>query len=184
MKKIHLSVAVVLLAGTVLCSSCVGSYTLFNKYNHWQLHMTDNKYINGIVGFLISPFVGGIAYFIDHVILNTIEFWSGSNPAGGLSQTTTVKGQDGRYYAITVTKMGYEIKSPTGEVTYLMHNEQEDSWSIVQNGRVKELFRYKADGTIEAKMQNGQTINVTNDEAGLNQVRESIMGDQRFFASR
>ena len=182
MKKFHVSVAVALLAGSVLCSSCVGSYALFNKYAKWQTHMTSNKYVNGIVGFIIGPFVGGITLFVDHVVLNTIEFWSGSNPMA--STTTTVMGQDGRYYAVKTTRQGYEVKAPTGEVTYFLHDEATDSWSMKQNGVVKEIFRFNPDGSIQANLPSGETITVTNDEAGLNQVRASVLGDDNFFAAR
>ena len=182
MKKINVSVAAILLACSVVCSSCIGSYALFNKYCNWQMHMTSNKYVNGIVGLIIGPFVSSIALFVDHLVLNTIEFWSGSNPMA--STTTTVKGSDGRYYAVKTTRQGYEVKAPTGEVTYFLHDEATDSWSMKQNGVVKEIFRFNPDGTIQANLQNGQTITVTNDEAGLNMVRSEVMADVRFFAAR
>lgn len=182
MKKINVSVAAILFAGSFLCSSCIGSYTLFNKYEKWQCNMTSNKIVNGIVGLILEPFVGGIAMLVDHVVLNTIEFWTGNNPVS--ASTQTVKGADGRYYVVKTTKNGYEIKAPNGEMTYFIHNAENDSWSMSQNGVVKEIFRFNADGTIQANLQNGQTITVSNDEAGLNQVRESVLGDQRFFAAR
>ncbi len=182
MKKFNLSVAVVLLAGSVMCSSCVGSFALFNKYCKWQTTMTSNKYVNGIVGIILFPIAGTVTSFVDYIVLNTIEFWSGSNPVA--SNTTTVMGQDGRYYAVKTTRKGYEVKAPTGEVTYFLHDEKTDSWSMMQNGVVKEIFRFNADGTIRANLPNGETITVTNDEAGLNQVRSSVMGDDNFFALR
>ena len=47
MKKISLKVAVCLMAGSFLFSSCmVGSWGLFNKYADWQTHMTSNKFVN------------------------------------------------------------------------------------------------------------------------------------------
>jgi hypothetical protein len=51
-----------------------------------------------------------------------------------------------------------------------------------QNGVVKEIFRFNTDGTIQANLQNGQTIKVTNDQAGLDQVRNAVMAEERFFA--
>ena len=183
MKKINLKVAAVLLAGTMMCSSCmVGSYGLFNKYRQWQTNMTNNKFVNAVVGFVIGGFCYGICYFVDSLILNTIEFWSGSNPVA--DNTTTIKGQDGRYYAVKTSRQGYEITSPTGEVTKLIHDEKADSWSMVQNGVVKEIFHYNADGTITANVQDGKQITVTQDEAGLNQVRQAVLGDAQFFALR
>ena len=179
MKKVSIKVAVVLLAGTFLCSSCIGSFGLLNKYAKWQANMTSNKYVNGIVGlFLMGP-VGGICFTVDLLLLNTIEFWSGSNPVAD-NGTQKVLGQDGRYYAVTKTKNGYEVKAPTGEVTYFIHDEKTDSWSMSQNGVTKEIFRFNTDGTIQTTLQDGQTITVTNDEAGLQQVRQAMVGDNLF----
>ncbi len=182
MKKFNLTAVALLLASSMMYNSCVGSYALFNKYANWQTHMTSNKYVNGIVGILIGWLVGGIALFIDEIVLNTIEFWSGSNPIA--EKTTTIKGQDGRNYIVKVSRKGYEIKAPSGEVTLLIHDEANDSWSMSQNGVVKEIFRYKADGTIEACLENGKKLNVTQDEAGLNQVRHAVLGDDLYFAAR
>ena len=176
MKKISLSAACVLLAGSFLCSSCIGSFSLFNKYEKWQCNMTSNKYVNGIVGFILQPIVGGICLFVDSVVLNTIEFWTGSNPMAA-GQVNTVMGQDGRYYAIKTLKNGYEVKSPTGEKTLFIHNDQNDSWSMTQNGITKEIIRFNADGTIQATLQNGEKLAVSNDEAGLMQVREAVYNE-------
>ena len=176
MKKICLSAACVLLAGSFLCSSCIGSFSLFNKYEKWQCNMTSNKYVNGIVGFILQPIVGGICLFVDSVVLNTVEFWTGSNPMAA-GQVKTVMGQDGRYYAIKTLKNGYEVKSPTGEKTLFIHNDQNDSWSMTQNGITKEIIRFNADGTIQATLQNGEKLTVSNDEAGLMQVREAVYNE-------
>ena len=58
-----------------------------------------------------------------------------------------------------------------------------DSWSITQDGVTKEIFRFNADGTIQANLQNGQILTVTNDMAGLEQVRIAVSGDV-FYALR
>ncbi|MBO5612141.1 MAG: DUF3332 domain-containing protein [Prevotella sp.] len=180
MKKFNLKVAAILLSGTILFSSCVGSFSLFNTYARWQTHMTDNKYVNGIVGIILLPIVGSVTLLADAVVLNTIEFWSGTNPLH--AGTKTIKGQDGRLYAVKTMKNGYEIKSPDGEISYFIHDKKNDSWSLKQNGEVREIFRFNEDGTIKARLMSGQTIDVTNDEAGLNQVREAAMGDQLYYA--
>ena len=182
MKKINLSVAALFLAGSLLCSSCmVGSYGLFNKYRNWQTNMTGNKFVNAIVGFIIGSICYGVCYFIDSLVLNTIEFWSGSNPIA--DNTQTIKGQDGRNYIVKTSRQGYEITAPNGEVTLLIHDEKTDSWSMSQNGEVKELFRYNADGTVTTCLKDGK-LTVGQDEAGLQQVRQAVMGDEQFFAMR
>ena len=180
MKKAYFKVAALLLAGTFVCSSCIGSFGLFNKYEKWQTSMTSNKYVNGIVGLILQPTVGFICLAVDAIVLNTIEFWTGDNPI--TASTQQIQGQDGRYYAVKTTRKGYEIKSPTGEVTLLLHDGKTDSWSVVQNGQTREIFRYNADGTIQATLSDGKTINVTNDEAGLQQVRQAT--DANYYALR
>ena len=181
MKKVSFKVAAVLVAGTLLCSSCIGSFGLFNKYEKWQCNMTSNKYVNGIVGLILQPIVGGICLTVDALVLNTIEFWTGDNPVAS-NTTQKVMGQDGLYYAVTTTKQGYEVKAPSGEVTRFIHNDKNDSWSMEQNGVTKEIFRFNADGTIQATLQNGQTLTVGADQAGLDQVREAV--DANYFALR
>ena len=175
MKKTSFKVAAVLLSGTLVCSSCIGSFGLFNKYEKWQCSMTSNKYVNGIVGLVLQPIVGGVCLFVDALVLNTIEFWSGNNPV--TASTQTVVGQDGRYYAVKTTKTGYEVKAPDGTVTLFIHDQQADSWSMSQNGVTKEIFRFNADGTIQATLQSGKTVTVGNDEAGLMQVRQAVECD-------
>ena len=179
MKKMSLKAAVVLLAGSFLCSSCIGSFSLFNKYEKWQCNMTSNKYVNGIVGLILQPIVGGVCLFVDAVVLNTIEFWTGSNPMA-LNKVQTVKGQDGRYYAVKTLKDGYEVKAPNGEITLFTHDSKTESWSITQNGVTKEIIRFNADGTIQATLQSGEKMTVSNDEAGMMQVREAIYNDNCF----
>jgi hypothetical protein len=183
MKKINISVAAILLAGSMLCSSCIGSFGLLNSYANWQKNMTGNKFVNGIVGLILTFPVGGFCFLADAIVLNTIEFWSGSNPVMA-GTTTTVKGQDGRYYAVKVLKNGYEVKAPTGEVTLFLHDSQNDSWSMEQNGVKKEIFRFNQDGTIQASLQNGETMTVACNEEGLQQLNERVLGSQDFFAQR
>ena len=179
MKKMSLRAAVVLLAGSFLCSSCIGSFSLFNKYEKWQCNMTSNKYVNGIVGLILQPIVGGVCLFVDAVVLNTIEFWTGSNPMA-LNKVQTVKGQDGRYYAVKTLKDGYEVKAPNGEITLFTHDSKTESWSISQNGVTKEIIRFNADGTIQASLQNGEKLTVSNDQAGMQKVREAVCNDNCF----
>jgi len=173
MKKMYFRAAILLLAGSLLCSSCIGSFSLFNKYEEWQTNMTDNKYVNGIVGFILQPIVGTVCLVADALVLNTIEFWSGSNPLEA-NNVQQVKGEDGRYYAVTTLRNGYKVVSPNGEVTKFTHHKKTDSWTMTQNGVTKEVIRFNTDGTIRATLQDGKTITVTNDQAGLQQVHDAV----------
>ena len=182
MKKINLKVMSCLLAGTFLFSSCfVGKFGLFNKYANWQTHMTSNKFVNAIVGVILGPIVGSVCLLADTLLLNSIEFWSGSNPVqANIGTTKQVMGKDGQYYAVTTLKDGYEVKAPNGEVTHLIHNAESDSWSVEQNGVQQELFRYNGDGTIKVTV-NGETQDFTLNERGVADARMAA-GNGYFFA--
>ena len=182
MKRISLKVAACMLSASLLFSSCfIGKYALWNKYINWQTHMTGIKFINAIVGFILVPIVGSVCTLVDVLVLNTVEFWSGSNPVqANIGKTQQVMGKDGQYYAVTTLKNGYEVKAPNGEVTYFLHNDENDSWSVEQNGVSKELFRYNGDNTIQATI-NGETRNFTLNEVGVSDARMAA-GNGYFFA--
>lgn len=183
MKKIYLKVMTVLLVGSMMCSSCmVGSFGLFNKYREWQTNMTSNKFVNAVVAYVLGAICYPITLLVDSLVLNTIEFWSGSNPVeANIGKTQQVMGKDGRSYAVTTLKDGYEVKAATGETTYFRHNAENDSWSMEQNGVSQELFRYNADGKTIRTTINNQTKDLTMDEAGVYQARMMANGGT-FFA--
>jgi len=181
MKKINLKVAAWLLIGCFATSSCIGSYSLFNKFTKWELRMTNNKFVNAIVGFIINIVCVPVTLLVDSLVLNTIEFWSGSNPlSANIGKTKQVMGQDGRYYAVTTLKNGYEIKAPTGEITHFYHNEKDNSWSMEQNGVQQEIFRFDENGKIIANIQ-GEEMSFAPTEQGVYEARMAA-GEGRFFA--
>lgn len=182
MRKINVKVAAWLLIGCMATSSCIGSYSLFNKFAKWETRISSNKFVNAIIGFILTPIVGSVCLLADSLVLNSIEFWSGSNPLADIGKTKTVMGQDGRYYAVTTLKNGYEIKAPTGEITHFIHDAKTDSWSMEQNGTVKEIFRFNGDGTIMASV-NGQRHNFSLDEAGVYEARMAA-NNGVYFAMR
>ena len=94
MKKLKIKVACALLGGSLLFSSCIGSFALWNNLKDWNQGI-GNKFVNEVVflAFNIIP-VYGVAYFADVVVLNSIEFWSGSNPLADVGTTKTVKGEN------------------------------------------------------------------------------------------
>ena len=183
MKIKHLKVSALFLAATLLTSSCVGSFSLFNRVAKWNTHATSSKFLNEIIFILISP-AYAVCSVADLLVLNTIEFWLGSNPmAQKVCTTQEVQGKDGRYYAVTTLKDGYEVKNPEGETIRFVYDKKTDSWSQIQDGKKTEIFRFNEDGTIQANLQNGSSIRVTPDAAGLFEARMAVNG-ACFYAAR
>ncbi len=183
MKIKYLTVSVCLVACSFFASSCVGSFAMFNKLASWNKKATNSKFLNEIIFLVISP-AYGFCSLADVLVLNAIEFWTGDNPMAMKTGTTNqIMGQDGKYYTVTTKADGYDIKLPTGELISFVYDKQTHSWSQIQEGKKTEIFRFNADGTIQASLPNGKKINVTNDEAGVYQVKMAV-NEGNFFAFR
>lgn len=182
MKTRHFSVAALILATSFFASSCVGSFGLFNKLTQWNKSATSSKFLNEIIFIIISP-AYAVCSLADVVVFNSIEFWTGSNPmAHNVGKTIDVMGQDGKYYAVTYLKNGYEVKAPTGEITNFLYDKNTDSWSQVVDGKTVEMFRFNHDGTIKVNV-NGKSMDVALDESGVYEVA-SAAGKSMLWASR
>ncbi|MGM9725853.1 MAG: DUF3332 domain-containing protein, partial [Prevotella sp.] len=118
MKKVILT----LVTGAVLTTSCIGSFGLFNKLLDWNKGLS-NKFVNELVFLVISP-VYGICGAVDVLVLNSVEFWTGSNPLAKVGHVENVWGQDGKLYAVKTLKEGYEITRPTGEKVLFVYNKK------------------------------------------------------------
>ena len=182
MKKVNLKVAAVLLAFSMMSSSCIGSFSLFNKYAKWQCNMSSSKYLNAIVGFFLMPIVGSVTLLVDSLVLNSIEFWSGNNPVqANVGKNKTKQGEDGRMYAVKTLKDGYEVTDADGNVTIFKYNKKNDSWSMTQNGQTRELFRFDGDGSIKACI-NGQELTFSLDAQGVRDAELAAAGV--YFAAK
>lgn len=169
------------MAGTVTLSSCIGSFGLFNKLLSWNQGIS-NKFVNELVFILISP-AYAVCGVVDLFVLNTVEFWSGRNPVAKVGNVENVWGQDGKMYAVKTLKDGYEIKKPDGEIVMFVHNEKDNSWAMLVDGKTTELFRFNEDGTVNATLSNGENKDVELSEAGMYSVRMAENGGN-FFAAR
>ena len=177
MKKVILT----LVTGAVLTTSCVGSFGLFNKLLDWNKGLS-NKFVNELVFLVISP-VYGICGAVDVLVLNSVEFWTGSNPLAKVGHVENVWGQDGKLYAVKTLKEGYEITRPTGEKVLFVYNKKANSWSMEENGVQKELFRFNEDGTLKTLLPNGESVDVAANEQGVYQLRMAL-NEGMFFAAR
>ncbi len=167
MKKKYLIVAaVVALSASMMMQSCIGSFALYNKVKTWNEHVGD-KFVNELVfvAMWILP-VYELSFAADLLILNSIEFWSGNNPALAQTETTVIDGKDARYL-VTRDAMGYEITNMnTRQVTRFNFDAERNSWSLYNNGKEVELFAFVDDNH----------VNVLNRDGGYTMVELSQQG--------
>ncbi len=118
-------------------TGCFGKFALVRKLYTWNDSL-GNKFAKSAVlwVFIIIP-VYSIATFIDFVILNLIEFWTGSNPIAmkpGEKETQVVAWR-GEKYQITATQNRFHIEQLSGvdkgKITELLYRKEDKSWNAI-----------------------------------------------------
>ena len=112
----------------MLFTSCIGSFKLTNKVLSWN-HQIGSKFVNELVfvGLWILP-VYEISAIADALIINSIEFWSGTNPIEAGTKTVT---SDNERYLVAWDNTGYKITNETtGEETRFNFDADTNSWAL------------------------------------------------------
>lgn len=171
-----------LLSGCILCTSCIGSFKLWNGMKEWNQGL-GNKFVNELVfiALHIVP-VYEIAYLADLVVVNTIEFWSGKSPVAS-NEVKEIKGENGNYL-VQCNENGYTITNKADNKSMdLVYNEENKTWNAVTETENVELVKMNDDGTATINMQNGTSMTVFPDMQGVASVRAAAnMGI--FYATR
>lgn len=176
MKKSKMTVALaVLLSGSIMFSSCVGSFGLFNRVAKWNQNVS-NKFVNELVFLALNIIpVYGVCYLADALVINSIEFWSGSNPMASVGTIKKVQGENGNYYVKTLEN-GYSITKENETASMdLIFNTESQTWNVVSEGIDTPLLKMNNDGTASLYMSDGSTIKVTLDQQGKIAAGEALM---------
>jgi len=99
----------------VTAGGCYGSFELVKKVHRFNGKLGD-RFVNEL-GFLVMNIIPvyGVAAFIDAVVLNTVEFWTGRNPSTSSNDTVipldataslTLRGADGTILLTSTTDKG------------------------------------------------------------------------------
>ena len=142
-------------ASSILFSSCIGSFGLTNKLLTWNRSI-DSKFVNELVfiAFWIVP-VYEISALADVLVINSIEFWSGSN------------GKDG-VYTVETKVDGYHIQKEGDEKAVdLVFNEADQSWNVEANGESTKLLKFNGDDEVVMYLPDGKEMNVELNQAGV-----------------
>lgn len=181
-KKSFIIVTLVALSASMMMQSCIGSFALFNKVKAWNDHVGD-KFVNEVVfvAMWILP-VYELSFAADLFILNTIEFWSGENPA--LAETKVVDGKDAQYL-VAKNETGYTITNmTTKQVTRFNFNARDNSWSLVNNGKEVKLFSFVDDTHINVITRDGSYTQVELSQPGVVAYQQLVGIGAEAFAMR
>jgi hypothetical protein len=167
MKKIK-SVALVGFAALFMLiqTGCFGSFGLTKEVYKFNSKV-GSKWVNELVFLVFCAVpVYEIAGFVDVVILNSIEFWTGSNPmamAPGQSETQQVK-FDGKLYNLTATRNHFHMESIDKSVKQdMIYNEKTATWSVVANNKTSNICTYNTNGTVTIYKADNTTSTYTAD---------------------
>ncbi len=166
-----MSVAVITaLAGSMLFTSCIGSFQLTNKLLTWNQGIGP-KFANELVffAFWVLP-VYEVSALADVLVLNSIEFWSGDNPVA--EGTRVIDGNDGKYL-VKCDATGYTIVSCNdGSQVRLDFDEADKSWSATIDEQTYPLFTYVDDTHVRvASPAGGSDMVVELSDAGVQAYR-------------
>jgi len=145
----------IFLVSTVASTGCIGRMALAGKVGKFNLEVAENKWPRELVFLLlyIIP-VYPIAGAIDLLIINSIEFHTGTNPVSGqerlarAGETRDVTGPDGTRVVSTLRADGsidLEITSPDGSKHFT---------NVIRSGET--TTARDADGNAIGTIRNGQ----------------------------
>ena len=174
MKKLIMCVC---LSSTIMFNSCLGSFSAFNNLRDWNDGLTDSKFLDNVIFWVLNIIpVYGLFFVGDVIIFNVIEFWSGSNPIamqeGEMEKQILEK--DGNIFEMIATKNRIQVTvidgKDKGQKMDLIYKPHEKSWNAVkQNGDIIKLASIE-DGLYVMHMPNGDQVKMdpyTNRAEGL-----------------
>lgn len=179
MKKRFLFIsAATVLSGSLLLSSCIGSFGLSNKILAWNKTI-DNKFVNELVFFAMNIVpVYPVSLLADLLVINSIEFWSGSNPVeAGIVKT--IQGENG-IYTVETLENGYNIVNEKGEKAELIYNQEDNSWSWVENNESTKVVKFTDDENAIVYLPNGEEQSVELTANGVLAFRQAMSGSYRY----
>ncbi|MGY6561699.1 MAG: DUF3332 family protein [Luteibaculaceae bacterium] len=186
MKKLKLRVVSFGMLGLIglTTTNCLGEFKLTRMLYEFNTSISDNKFVNNLVFWAanIIP-VYAVVVFVDVVILNLIEFWSGSNPLSmeeGQEERMLVPTETG-LYELTASKNKFEIKGVDGEaanyLAELLFFPEDKSWNLNQNDQLIKLNRLvTVNGVeqIEIFLPEGKSVFINANETDKNYVMQMV----------
>ena len=150
---------------------------------NWNRNIS-TKFVNELVFLACNVIpVYGICYLADALVINSIEFWSGSNPMAGVGDVKKVKGENGNYLVKTLEN-GYSVQKE-GEtmVMELFYDQEQSTWNVEFEGNTAELLKMNENGTAQMVLPNGEAMTVILDAQGIAAARQATMIDT-YYAAR
>jgi hypothetical protein len=151
MTWVRRSIAVAVLAAfvPVATTGCFGRFEATRQIYQFNKEIHPNKWVVWIA-FLVMSFIPiyGIGVFVDVIILNSVEFWTGANPM--------------------VTDLPSTLTGPNGEVAHVTYhqNGKIDYEIFLANGERHFLTLERAGNSVVAYSEEGNFLGRVGDMGG------------------
>ena len=187
MRKLSKIMMVFLASWTLFVQSgCYGSFELTKKLWEWNGSLTESKFVHTLVFWVLNIIpVYGVCGFIDVVIFNLIEFWSGNNPIamkeGDYEQQIVTK--DGVTYKMEATRNRFTITNldgkEAGKVTAFVYRTEDNSWNVEKDGELVTIARLDDRNGMPVAHFTGtngevRTITLPSNEESLAAMKQSL----------
>lgn len=185
-RSIVAKVVVILLLISV--TSCYGPFNLTKKLHKWNGSLGD-KIVNELVffGMLVVP-VYEATLFLDGVIFNSIEFWTGNNPidmAEGESDTKIVHSGNNDYEITAVMNKFIVKELNSNESAEFIFEPSEQAWYLLnENGKVKlaSLTREGSTDIVNLQLPDGEVLsfnpeNFSNKEVIKQTIKNELLSN-------
>lgn len=169
MKKI-INFSVMLVAASILFSSCIGSFQLTSKVKNYNDNI-GSKWVNELVfvAFCIVP-VYELAALADALVLNSIEFWTSKKTLADAGETKVIKNSKGQDIEVKTLKNGYALSDGTNSMN-LVFNEKEQIWSAEFQDQVTNLIKLVDENNAQLFLKNGEVMDITLNAEGIETAR-------------
>ena len=140
--------------------------------------MSKHKFVNELVFFCfwVVP-VYEVTTIADLLVVNSIEFWDGSNPLAQVEQEKNIKGKKAEYLVRYKTN-GYRILNRrTNTSVDLIYDKEHKTWSAMSKGKAVEFMTFVDDNKVKIYLPKGKTMEVELSESGMEQFRQAVRQD-------
>lgn len=120
-------------------TGCFGEFALTRKAYNWHDGVSDSKFVKSVLLWIPMGIVYSVTTMIDVVILNLIEFWSGSNPLSMNEgehemQLATIHGEQFRIEATKDTFITTQLTgTKAGEVRIMRFDRDSRTWKYTDS---------------------------------------------------
>lgn len=169
MKKFA-KLSVMMVAFSIMFSSCIGSFQLTSKLKNFNDGI-GSKWVNELVfvAFCIVP-VYELSALADVLVLNSIEFWSGKKALADAGETKIIKNSKGQDIEVKTLENGYALNDGTNTMN-LVFDEKEQIWSAEYEDQVMNLIRLVDENNAQLFLKNGEVMDITLNADGIEAAR-------------